>query len=281
MAHTIPDLWRMNEDVPRLYQFYLLQLMIDEQHERIVSACRRIRQYAKRGPGIKDGLFTFWSEINALCELKNYRAAWQQLRRCEYIIFGRRFDLKRGQFPPSNGTKVFYYYAPILYFLGRYREGCDLLEHELGLFLKGTNYISYEIRFHVANNLKPSDRFCVTLAHFYTRLGRKLREWKQSETFVNAFHPSFFRILGVEPEVLLTNSKELRTFLKKLNKIPRTQLKRENGCTILLKTARKARKQTESAKRKQEQIDKQFEDAKQARTVQLKELFPELRALLK
>jgi hypothetical protein len=282
MSDRIQDLWRTNDDPRRYYQLYLAQLLRDERYERIIFACRRIRHYAKRGPGVKEGLFTFYFELDALCELKYYRAAWLQLRRLENHAFGKRFELTRGQFPPSNGMTVFSFYSPILYFLRRNRLGCDMLENELDLFFKGERKMSYEMFCHVANGwVRPSSRHLVTLSHFYRRLGKKLHEWKHWKTFVNGFHPSFYRILGVDREILLADCQELPAFLDKLNTIRRNQIKHENGWAILLKSPRKARPQTESAKRKREQINTQNEAAKSSRNAKLQELFPELRGLLK
>lgn len=279
MSGRIQDLWRTNHDARRYYQLYLAQLLGHEQYERIIAACRRIRHYAKRGPGAKEGLFTFYFELDALCELKHYRAAWQQLRLLEHLAFGKRFELGRGEFPPSNGTMVFSFYSPILYFLKRYRLGCDILENELDLFFKGERKLSYEMLCHVANDwVRPSNRHLVTLSHFYKRLGKKLHEWQHWETFVNGFHPSFYRILGVDREILLADSQELPSFLEKLKTIRRDQIKHENGWAILLISPRKPRPQTESAKRKR---DTESEAAKVARNAKLRELFPELRGLLR
>lgn len=282
MSDRIQDLWRTNDDPQRHYQLYLAQLMCNDRYERIISACRRIRHYAKRGPGVKEGLFTFYFELDALCELKYYRAAWQQLRLLEDLAFGKRFELSRGQFPPSSGMMSFFFYSPILYFLKRYRQGCEMLEHELDLFFKGERKLSYEMFRHIANGwVRPPSRHLVTLSHFYRRLGKKLHEWKHWKTFVNGFHPSFYRILGVDREILLADSQELPALLGKLNKISRDQIKHENGWAILLKTPRKARPQSESAKRKQEQIHTEKEAAKFSRNAKLQELFPELRGLLR
>src|SRR5262249_33026250 len=120
MAARIPDLWQLKEDAERLYSLYLSYLMQARRNEEIVSACRQIRRYSVRGPGLRKGLFTFWREIEALCELKRYQIAWRQLRRYGVNLLGKRLDLTRLEETPTIGLSLEFHYAPLLYFLGRY-----------------------------------------------------------------------------------------------------------------------------------------------------------------
>lgn len=91
LADSIPDLWQAKEYAVRLYQLYLLRLRMNHMHKRVVAICPCIRRYAARGPGPTEGLFTFFHEIDSLCDLKNYQAAWRRLRLREEIAFGERF----------------------------------------------------------------------------------------------------------------------------------------------------------------------------------------------
>src|SRR5205085_10072380 len=85
-----------------------------------------------------------------------------------------------------------FYYAPLLFFLRRYREGCLLLETALGFWCSRRKVRSYDILFYVYNaDEQPSNRCRVTLSHFYERLGKSLREWQHWEAFVNGFRDFF------------------------------------------------------------------------------------------
>src|SRR5207237_9546900 len=133
-------------------------------------ACRQIRRYAARGPGPKHGLFTFSFEIDALCDLKDYGAAWRQLRLREKIVFGERFDLFRGEWSAADARELQFLYAPLLFFLGRHRQGCLLLETSLAFWFRGGKVRSFDMLFNVYNgDGEPWHRCQVTLAHFYRR----------------------------------------------------------------------------------------------------------------
>src|SRR5262245_23149612 len=95
-------------------------------NERVVNICSQIRRYAARGPGRIAGAFTIHLEIDALCELQEYRAAWRRLRLQEEIVFGERLDLRRRKWSIADGPAIENQYAPLLFFLGRYHQGCAL-----------------------------------------------------------------------------------------------------------------------------------------------------------
>ena len=116
MAHHIPDLWRTNDDARRLYSLYLCRLEMNDRHDRVISACRQIRRYAHRGPGAMEGLFTFYFEIDSLCTLRQYATAWQQLRRQEEIVFGKRIDLISHVWSPQDTPQLLWSYVPLLFF---------------------------------------------------------------------------------------------------------------------------------------------------------------------
>src|SRR5262245_48644564 len=115
MPEAIPDLWSAKEDA-RLYEFYLGRLQMNGLHERVVSTCRQIRRHAARGPGPAAGLFTFFFEIESLCELRDYRMACRQLRLSELPVFGKRLDLASRRWSADEATLVMDY-APLLFFL--------------------------------------------------------------------------------------------------------------------------------------------------------------------
>src|SRR5688500_6767247 len=94
MEPPIPNLRAAGEDARRLYSMYLGRLSQHGLHERIATVCPIIRRYAAGGPGVREGLFTYHYELEALCELKRFTAAWRRLRQQARAWFGRRFDLR-------------------------------------------------------------------------------------------------------------------------------------------------------------------------------------------
>lgn len=210
----IPDLWRAAEDASRLYQLYLCDLQRNGLHERVISACAQIRRYAARGPGREAGLFTFSFELDALCILKNYEGAWRRLRLNEEIALGNRLRLSRRQWEADEVIWFEFNHAPLLYFLERYRQGCSLLEAWLDHWFRGGKVRSFnDVLFRVYNgDEEPANRCRVTLAHFYHRLDKCLREWTHWEAFVDGFHPRLFRLAGVRREALLMDSEHLAPF---------------------------------------------------------------------
>ena len=211
LATRIPDLWQAKEDdATRLYAIFLARLQMNGMHKRIVAACRQIRRYADRGPGRIEGLFTFSDEIDALCDQKQYKMAWRQLRLRHEIFYGQRLELNR-RWTVNDYWDLWSKYAPLLFFLKRYRDGCLLLETALDfLFAQGNVQSFDDILFHVYNNdKKPSHRCLVTLSHFYKHLGKDLREWRHWEAFVNGFHPKLFRLAGVTRAALLADASHI------------------------------------------------------------------------
>jgi hypothetical protein len=282
MSGAIPDLWRAEEDTPRLYQLYLSRLQMNRLHERVVAACRQIRRYAARGPGATAGLFTFSHEIDSLCALKNYQAAWRQLRLRDAILFGERFDLARRRWSADDESQLVFYYAPLLFFLGRYRQGCTLLETSLGFWFNGRKPPSYDILFHVYNADKdPRDRCRVTLTHFYDRLGKCLREWQHWEAFVHGFHPRLVRMSGVRREELLANPGLLAVFFDKLMDVrdERTTSGVTGGQWDLIESAAKVKKRQEATQRKLDEFEEWIKPVQERTNRKLQELFPELRGM--
>lgn len=282
MPQSVPDLWRRKEDATRLYQLYLCRLQLNHLHERAISACRQIRRHASRGPGASEGLFTFSFEIDSLCDLQNYEAAWRQLRRRDGIILGERLDLARRDWSVSDGWGLASYYAPLLFFRGRYQLGCKLLETWLGFWFKGKAIRSSDILFHVYNgHAEPRNRCHVTLAHFYDRLGKRLRDWEHWEAFVNGFHPRLFGLAGIRREDLLVDSGNLAAFFDRLRSLrkERTTSGVGGSQSDLLDSAAKVRKRQQATQRRLDDFKGRIRPTKDRTNRKLVQLFPELRSL--
>lgn len=284
MAHRIPDLWNAKEkDATRLYAIYIARLTLNDRHERVVSACRQIRRYAARGPGPKEGLFTFSDEIDSLCELRKYKEAWRQLRAREEVLFGGRFELRIGDGPFSNPYELEWHYAPLLFFLERYRDGCSLLEIALDAWFNGRELNSYEnLLFRVYNDDdEPWHRCRVTLAHFYNELGQDLAEWRHWNEFVNGFHPKLFRLSGVSRTDLRANAGLLPEFYGNLLAIrdKRVPTRVGGGLRDLIDSPEKVKKRQDTTRRQMSDFDKRAKAKRQRINLKLRELFPELQEL--
>lgn len=282
MAWRIPDLWRLREDAARLYQLYFCRLWLNRMHSRVVEACRQIRRYAARGPGAKAGLFTFSYEIESLCELKQYSKAWRRLRLREEIVHGKRFDLRRRQWTTNDAHELAFSYAPVLYFLGRFRLGCFLMETSLGVWFREKKKVSYEIANHVLNGTKkPWHRCGVTLSHFYARLGKDLRAWRDWEAFVHGFHPKLFRLGGVRRDELLEDPDKLEGFLDRLNQIQaqRTTCGVWGGQRDLIENVTQVKRRQKATQKQLDESKEQIKPTRERMDVKLRELFPELQGL--
>jgi hypothetical protein len=282
MAERIPDLWRLKEDVERLYMRYLNRLQMNHLHENVVSACCQIRRYASRGPGLKAGLFTFSFEIDSLCDLKDYQAAWRQLRMRERVIYGERLDLAHREWSATDGPELAFAYAPLLFFLGRHRQGCRLLETALGFWFRGRKARSYDVLFHVYNgDEQPCNRCRVTLSHFYDRLGKGLREWQHWEAFINGFHSRLFRLARVRRQELLDDSRGLAVFFDRLMRIrdDRTTSGVTWGQRDLIESPTNVRRRQDAVQEELEKFRERIKPTHERITTRLQELFPELRGL--
>ena len=280
MAGRIINLWRANEDAARLYRVYLARLQMNGRHESVVSACRQIRRYADRGPGRNEGSFTFWFEIDSLCELKNYQTAWRQLHLREKTASGRPLDITRRKWSAEDTWELAFSYAPLLYFLGRYRLGCELLETSLGFYFGRKDVQSYDILFHVFNpDDEPRNRARVTLTHFYRRLGKSLNEWQHWQEFVNGFPPRLFQMTRVKGEELLANSDKLPGFVRSLIEVieARTTSGVTRGQTDLLESPAKVRKWQEATRMKLERL--RSDPTREHFNASLQRLFPDLALL--
>lgn len=279
MADSIPDLWTSGEDARRLYSFYLSRLAIGQQWERIVTACREIRRHASRGPGLAKSIFTFRDEIDALCKLKDYDTAWRQLlalrRAVRGIQQGINIEDRKRMEAEERGTCV----ASLLYFRGRYRRGCGLKERYFDLCFQNGPVQSYQLLFEVYNDdVEPTHRVRVTLAHFYNRLGRDLRQWRHWPTFVEGFQPRLFRLAGIQREKLLADAGHLPAFFNNLMDIrdERTTSGVGGGVSDLLDSPAKVKKRQDARQQKISDALERLNDSRTELNQKLAMYFPEL-----
>jgi hypothetical protein len=255
---------------------------MNHRYERVVAACPQIRRYAARGPGPTEGLFTFFFEIDSLCDLKNYQTAWRRLRLREKIVFGKRLDLRSREWSSTDGCELAWSYAPLLFFLGRCSRGRELLETSLGFSFVGRNARSFDILFHVYNgDDEPSHRCRVTLSHFYRRLGRDLRQWRHWETFINGFHPRLFRLSGVRRDELIADPGRLGEFFDKLMKVrdERTTSGVGGSQSDLIDSAAKVKQRQDATQQKLNEFDERIKPVQDRTNSKLRDLFPELQGL--
>ena len=278
----IPDLWRADEDAARLYQHYLSRLQMNRLHERVASACTRIRRYAARGPGPAEGLFTFSFEIDSLCDLGDYQAAWRRLRLREEVAFGDRFDLRSWEWSSSDGYELAALLRPTSILPGTVSPRLRLLETALGFWFLRRNTRSFDILFHIYNgDEEPRNRCRVTLSHFYGRLGKGLRQWRHWDAFVNGFHPRLFRLSGVRRDELLADPERLKAFFDKLMEVraDRTTSGVGRGQSDLTESAAKVRKWHEATRQQLEDFRERIKPVQERINRKLQELFPELQGL--
>jgi len=247
--------------------------------ERVASACGQIRRYAARGPGLHESLFTFSFEIDALCALKRYRKAWNQLQLRDQIRFGKRSDLTRRDWSADDCWELVVSYAPLLFFLRKHRDGCSLLETSLDFRFVGQKVQSYDLLFQVyKGDQEPGDRYQVTLFHFYQRLGKSLREWHHWEAFVAGLHPRLFRLTGVGREELLGDPQHLAPFFHRLmeTRAERTTSGVTRGQADLIESPGKVRKWQEATQERRRQFVERTEARREQTQATLHRLFPEL-----
>ena len=230
MVPRVPDLWRLGEDADHLYRWYLSLLQMHHMHDRTIAASRRIRHYAARGPGAKEGLLTFHYEVEALYDLKNYAAASRQLRLRDRIAFGKSMDYARQKWCAKDAYRLEWDYAPIHYFLGRYSLGCSLLETSLSFWFPHQGFDSYSILHRVYNgDEEPWHRARVTLANFYDHLGKRLSDWQHWSKFASSFHPTLYRLGGISRKNLVADSDTLLQFFENLDGQKVRQICRPDG----------------------------------------------------
>lgn len=211
-----PNLFRLKQgrENRRLYQLYLARLMQHGRWDRVVEASRQIRSYANRDRQPRRGDFTYQFEIDALCRLGNWSAAWRQLRRLELTAYGKSINLNAKRWRPDELDWFTQYHPHILYFLEHFGVASRLFEAMLEQMLKSRQSgLSYEILPYVYNPIpRPRRRQDVTLYHVYHELGRTLAQWSGWKQFVDGFHPKLFTTTGVGKGNLLSDPALLEIF---------------------------------------------------------------------
>ena len=278
---ALPDLWKEGEpDARRLYQLFLAYLMRDERHDRIVEVCRIIRRNVARGPGRRDGLFTYPIELESLCALGRFEPAWRQLRRWEETEFGRRLDIRRHRWTREQGHILLYQYAPLMYYRQRYHLGRRLQETGLRFAFQERHLNSYEILFHVYNDdPEPSQCPRVTLIHFYRRLDRSLDQWENWVRFIDGFHPRLLRIAEIRREDLRSDVSLLPLLYRRLLEISAARITSgvTRGQNDLIQSEAKVRRWQEETAEKIRQHDREFRSQRRTIRENLVSWFPELR----
>ena len=230
MRPRIPDLWASGEDAERLYSLFLLQLWMTGHHDRVITAARRIRQYATHGPGPKAALFTYHFEIDVLCELGRFREAWRQQRQKDRSYFGRSIDYARHQWPDELGHQLLYSTGPLLFFTGQYELGRHLMECGLEVWFRGGRPSSYDwLHRVITNGTRPILPAHVSLWHFYQKLHRDLGQWRHWESYVDGFPDQFFRAIGVHRDALRKDAGLLRKISRRIREIMDERC--TSGCT--------------------------------------------------
>lgn len=278
-----PDLFASQEtgEARRLYELYLSCLMVRHRHEDMVRACRTIRGHARRGPGTREGVFTYWYEINALCSLGKYPAAWRALTRRDALVHGKRMSISGGKKSLlGTWTEITCHHAPILYFLGRYRRGCALLETALDAAMRSGRQRSYELLFRVFKpEREPGAIHRVTLRHFYDRLGRSLDQWRHWARFLEGFHPRMFTLARVDREDLLLHPERMEMFF---NRLMRARAERTGHSMIgrgekdLLEAPSRVRRWHLATRRKMVRWARRSSRHRNATEEKLRALFPDL-----
>jgi hypothetical protein len=193
--------------------------MLGGDHKRIILVCRRIRAYAAQGPGAEAGLFTYFHEINALCETGNYAGAWRQLLRRDRIRRGASFDYRFFPWGREDAHDLRFNYGPLLYLTGRFPEAAASFEKALEFECHGRNG-SYDAMYTVANDdPEPTNHYRVTLLHCYRRLGRSLSDWNGWRSFIMGMHPQLCRMARIDRESMLAATSLLIEFQARLRRI--------------------------------------------------------------
>jgi hypothetical protein len=281
MAPRIPDLWALGEDAGRLYSLFLLELELREQHERAIQAIRRIRQYAIRGPGVKEALPYFSQEIELLCELGRYHEAWLQLRRRDRLFFGSSIDYSRHTWPEEFGWSLIYTTAPLLYLTGQFELGRRVMEAGLEIYYRHNRDISFELLQRV-HDPQAQPRWA-SLSHFYQKLGLDLGQWKDWDTFVDGFPVRFFPAVGVPREDLRRNAKLLDKVVRRVKDLREERCISGNtqGIKDIIDSPEKVRRWHEWKIREARKSKPALQQQRDRSREKLLKYFPELRPSLR
>jgi hypothetical protein len=279
---NVPDLFGTcsPKKASQLYQLYLTRLMRNRRWSRIVEACRQIRSYASRAGRPRRADFSYHFEIDALCQLGKFSAAWRQLRRLERIAYGRSINLNAKSWRTHELDWFLRYHPQILYFLGRQRLARRLFEATLAKVFRPSHDSSYQLLPYVYNSdPRPRYRQRVTLFHIYAALGKSLAEWQGWSRFVDGLHPKLVTLAGVEKQKLMRDP----TLLRSLDNGTEAELKRRLTAGVSY-DERDLTDPRERVRRRQRAVAKKIGNLSRAdseQQMQLESLFPELKTLPK
>lgn len=294
MTKRIPNLWKMNlkpddRDPGTLYGLYLCGLMLKDQYDRVAEACRIIRRYAIKGPGIKEAFFTFSNKYHSLITLGRLEEALRQARSRDRTVYGH-CDYSRLVWKEESGTWPIICVAPLHYWLGRYELGCHILEAALEPWFNNDCKSSYYWFTQIAyphKNHRAKVFYPVSLAMFYHKLGKDLQEWKHWNAFIDGFPNQFFTVLKIGKKGLRNDSKLLPKVISRIGEIQKKNQPYYTSCgggqsiEDIIESPRQIKQrhdqylkenhQTKEAKRERTDSRRQLDQ-------RLVELFPELRS---
>lgn len=225
---SLPDLFAAEPNAEQLYRLFLAHLRLNEQNLRVVDVCREIRTKFGNKYGDRAISLTFHDELEALCELCRYDEAWELWHEVERLSWGRQLNLDGKDWTADQIQAIWSQYSPLLYFLGRYREGGHLLE----VFLAHNLDIAprWDIAWSIINDdAEPTHRCRVTLWHFYQKLGLRLQDWQDWNRFVDCIADRPLKMAKTNREVLRGDPSLLVSLTLRLQE---QQLARRKGPTV-------------------------------------------------
>jgi len=224
----LPDLFATESNAEQLYRLFLAHLQLNEQKIRVIEVCREIRTRFGIVYGNRAISLTFHDELEALCELGRYDEAWELWHEVERLSWGRQLDLDGQDWTAEQIRAIWSQYSPLLYFIGRYREGCRLLEQFLAHNLDAAPH--WEIAWNIINDdAEPTQRCRVTLWHFYQKLGFRLQDWKHWNRFVDCIADRQLKTAQTERDALRSNPSLLVPLTLRLQQQQMARRKRPNA----------------------------------------------------
>lgn len=280
---NVPNLFRSQprNEIVRLYSQYLGRLRASHRYARLLNACRRIRSYAQREGRPELAYFTYSFELTVLFRLRNFSAAWRQLRRWERASSGKNLDPRADSWTPEEINWFFYYHPYVLFFLGKYQPARRMLEAALeNLIRRRREGMSYYILWHVYKPIvRPRNLYDVTLYLVYRKLGKNLIEWPYWKQFVKGFHPNLFRLARIDEEDLLSDPSLLRPFYQAIERERKQRLTAgiSVGESEIVDSPSKVRSYQQRVARKIARLEET--SAKSKSKEKIEQLFPELQRL--
>ncbi|MFT3878275.1 MAG: hypothetical protein QM703_01285 [Gemmatales bacterium] len=178
---------------------------------------------------------------------------------------------------------------PLHYWLGRYELGCHILESALEPWFNNdwqSSYYWFTPITHQPRKHKATLFYPVSLAMFYHKLGKDLRDWKQWDAFIDGFPEKFFTVLKIGKKELRNDSNLLPKVISRIGKIQKKNrpyyTSGDGGQSIedIIESPRQIKRRHDKLlKERHESEEEKRERAKVRRKLdqRLVELFPELR----